>query len=159
MINLWRRRPEPEEAAPDLGPMPSIFEQPPPPHAIRTVTRTPPPTPNPAPFTAAKPAPPGPSVPDRSAGVRPLNNVKPVFPDDMQEAGRSGNVTMSCDISASGTTSNCQVVNVVGGQSFARSALEYVRAARFSPAIHNGVAVPQARHVWNIAFQMAESDE
>ena len=31
MINLWRRRPEPEEEAPDLGPMPSIFEQPPPP--------------------------------------------------------------------------------------------------------------------------------
>ncbi len=143
---------------PPYIPPPDIqIEQPPPPHAIQTVTHAPPPTPNPAPFTAAKPLPPGP--PDHSAGVRALNNVKPEFPPDMEEAGRAGTVTMSCDISAEGTTSNCAVVSVQGGQSFARSALDYVHRARFAPAVRNGTPVPEAHHVWNITYALADSEQ
>ncbi len=77
----------------------------------------------------------------------------------MQEAGRSGHVTMACDISAEGTTSNCQVVSVSGGQSFARSALEFVRRARYSPAVHNGVAVAQAHHTWSIDYNLPDGDQ
>jgi protein TonB len=147
--------PPPQLAAPPPPyiPPPDIqIQQPPPPqnHAITAVTHAPPPTttltPTPAPRTA-------PAAPDQNVSAVPLAAPPLAYPAEMQEEEREGKVTVSCDVDTTGHTSNCGVDRVIGGQQFALSALKYVRAARYSPATHNGVAVPQ-RHTWVIIFRL-----
>jgi protein TonB len=57
-------------------------------------------------------------------------------------------------VDADGGTSNCTVGAVVGGAAFADSALAYVKAARYKPAIKNGVPVAEPHHKFNIVFKL-----
>jgi hydrogenase maturation factor len=65
----------------------------------------------------------------------------------------TSNVSVTCDVHASGMASNCATSNVVVGADFARSALEHIRRARYTPATHNGVAIA-TRHTWIVKFHM-----
>ncbi len=152
-------KPPPPEAPP---PPPPQLVAPPPPYipppdiqiqapaqttAITEVTHTAPP---PGPVVNTQPAPP---APDHDVSARPVQAGPLNYPEDMQEEEREGKVTVTCDVDTNGGTSNCSVGNVVGGASFARSALEYVRGARYAPATHNGVAIA-TRHTWVINFHL-----
>lgn len=133
-----------------------IKEPPPPPPPMR-VTHTKPPKamppvkampPSDAPVSNAPP------VPDHSAGTSPLNHVVPEYPEEMSEEGREGVVSVACDVEPSGETSNCQVVNVKGGEPFAEAALKAVRRSRYAPAVKNGVPVKEYHHLYTITFSL-----
>jgi protein TonB len=72
----------------------------------------------------------------------------------MLDQGREGHVDVTCDVDVDGSTSNCSVTNVTGGQAFADSALEYVKSARYKPRILNGVAVREPHHTFSIGFTL-----
>ena len=95
-----------------------------------------------------------PPVPDHSAGTSPLNHVVPEYPEEMSEEGREGVVSVACDVEPSGETSNCQVVNVKGGEPFAEAALKAVRRSRYAPAVKNGVPVKEYHHLYTITFSL-----
>ena len=84
----------------------------------------------------------------------PLNNVQPVYPPEMEEDNIEGRVTLVCDVETTGMTSNCTVRSVTGGQAFAASALDYVRRARYHPALRNGVPVKELHKVYVIRFRL-----
>jgi len=146
--------PPPKLAAPPPPyiPPPEIqIAQPPPPTPVATVAVVAPPAPQ-APPVARAPA--APSVPDSEVGARAINNVKLTYPPRMLDQGREGQVEVTCDVDADGGTSNCTVGAVVGGAAFADSALAYVKAARYKPAIKNGVPVAEPHHKFNIVFKL-----
>lgn len=99
---------------------------------------------------------PGQGQPDRSAGSRPLNGVKLVYPEDMEAAGKEGRVILSCDVEPDGHTSNCHVVSSSGGSSFREEALHYVNSARYQPATRNGVPVKETGHRYTISFKLGD---
>jgi protein TonB len=146
--------PPPKLAAPPPPyiPPPEIqIAQPPPPTPVATVAVVAPPAPQAPPVARAPVAP---SVPDSEVGARAINNVKLVYPQRMQDQGREGQVEVTCDVDADGATSNCAVGQVQGGQAFADAALNYVRQARYKPAIKNGVPVAEPHHRFNISFKL-----
>ncbi|GBQ29856.1 TonB periplasmic protein [Gluconacetobacter sacchari DSM 12717] len=100
-------------------------------------------------------APIGPPVPDHLAGARPVNNVKLDYPEEMLEENREGRVTVVCDVEQDGTTSNCAVTSVQGGQAFSQAALDYVRRARYQPAVKNGVPIKEFHHPYTITFRLS----
>ncbi|MFT8897885.1 MAG: energy transducer TonB, partial [Acetobacter sp.] len=139
---------------------PKIKVQPPPRPVVRHVTHTPPPTPMPpAKVTPTTPvqAPVGPPVPDHLAGSTPLNHVELHYPDEAQDEGREGHVTLVCDVEPTGTTDNCTVTSVKGGQDFAAAALQYVRKSRYQPATANGVPVKEFHHTYTITFSLSDN--
>ncbi|WP_264801896.1 energy transducer TonB, partial [Acetobacter nitrogenifigens] len=140
---------------PPYIPPPKIQVQPPPQQVIQHVTHTPPPKPMP-PAVAAPPTPGpvGPPVPDHLAGSRPINHVQLTYPEQAEEEGREGKVTVVCDVEPSGETSNCSVTSVQGGQVFAQAALDYVRRARYAPATQNGVPIKEFHHAYTITFSL-----
>ncbi len=143
---------------PPYIPPPEIQIQPPPqPHAIRQVTRTPQP-PSPIPYKAAPPTP-GPAVPDSQVSARPIAGPALEYPPAMQDAQREGRVIVACDVGVDGLTHNCAIQTVLGGAAFGRAALQWVRAARYRPAVHNGVPVPEAHHAFNITFKLNNDDQ
>jgi len=147
--------PPPKLAAPPPPyiPPPEIqIAQPPPPTPVATVAVVAPPAPQAPPVVRGPPAP---SVPDSEVGARAINNVKLVYPPRMQDQGREGKVDVTCDVDTNGATSNCAVTCVVGGQPFADAALAYVTAARYSPAVRNGVPVAEPHHKFSITFKLA----
>jgi protein TonB len=146
--------PPPKLAAPPPPyiPPPEIqIAQPPPPTPVATVAAVAPPAPQAPPVQRAAPAP---AIPDSEVGARAINNVKLVYPPRMLDQGREGRVDVTCDVDADGATSNCVVGNVAGGQVFADAALAYVKAARYKPAIKNGVPVAEPHHTFNIIFKL-----
>src|SRR6201996_3573847 len=146
--------PPPKLAAPPPPyiPPPEIqMAQPPPPTPVAAVAVVAPPAPQAPPVQRAAPAP---AVPDSEVGARAINNVKLVYPPRMLDQGREGRVDVTCDVDADGATSNCVVGNVSGGQVFADAALAYVKAARYKPAIKNGVPVAEPHHTFNIIFKL-----
>ena len=145
--------PPPKLAAPPPPyiPPPEIqIAQPPPPTPVATVAVVAPPAPQAPPVARVV----APSVPDSEVGARAINNVKLTYPPRMLDQGREGQVEVTCDVDADGGTSNCTVGAIVGGQAFADSALAYVKAARYKPAIKNGVPVPEPHHKFNIVFKL-----
>ncbi|GBQ91529.1 TonB periplasmic protein [Gluconacetobacter johannae DSM 13595] len=124
------------------------------------MTHTPPPKAMPpaVPTPPAPNAPVGPPVPDHLAGARPVNNIKLEYPEDMLEENREGRVTVVCDVEATGETNNCAVTSVQGGQAFAQAALDYVRRARYQPAVKNGVPIKEFHHPYTITFRLSNDD-
>ena len=146
--------PPPKLAAPPPPyiPPPEIqIAQPPPPTPVATVAVVAPPAPQAPPVQRAAPAP---AVPDSEVSARPISGGTPKYPPRMLDQGREGHVDVTCDVDTDGTTSNCSVTNVTGGQAFADSALEYVKTARYKPRILNGVAVKEPHHTFSIGFTL-----
>jgi len=146
--------PPPKLAAPPPPyiPPPEIqIAQPPPPTPVATVAAVAPPAPQAPPVQRAAPAP---AVPDSSVSARPIAGPALKYPARMQEQGREGRVDVTCDVDPDGKTSNCTVTSVVGGQVFADAALEWVKAARYKPAIKNGAPVAEPHHTFNIIFKL-----
>jgi protein TonB len=124
---------------------------------MRHVARTPPKQPVAPPTQTAKAPPadtPPNDSPDTTAGTSPLNNVRPVYPPEMEEDNIEGRVTIVCDVEITGMTSNCRVQSVTGGQAFAQSALDYVSKARYRPASRNGVPVREVNKTYVIRFRL-----
>ncbi|WP_048846158.1 energy transducer TonB, partial [Tanticharoenia sakaeratensis] len=146
---------------PPFVPPPKIQIQPPP-KAIQRVTHVKPPVkipPSPLPPAPPSPpsnAPPSPPVPDHIAGATPINGAKVEYPEDMQEENREGVAHVLCDVEADGHTSNCHVTSVTGGHEFAEAALDFVRRARYQPAVRNGVPVREANHPYTITFRLGD---
>ncbi|MFT9387134.1 energy transducer TonB, partial [Acetobacter sp.] len=138
---------------PPFIPPPRIQMPPPPNPPMRHVSHEVPKEPTP-PATRTNPAPPGPEVPDTSAGSVPMNNVQPVYPPEMEDDNVEGRVTLVCDVETTGKTSNCSVQSVSGGQAFARSALDYVHRAQYQPAVRNGQPVKELHKVYVIRFRL-----
>ncbi|GAB6855507.1 energy transducer TonB [Asaia astilbis] len=145
---------------PPYIPPPKIQIQPPPQkHVIKQVTHEKPPAPMPPATVSAPPtpsAPVGPPVPDHSAGASPINGARPVFPEEMLEENREGSVTVACDIGTDGRTSNCEVSNSTGGHAFVEAAMEFLRKARYQPAVTNGQAVVEHHHTLHINFALGD---
>jgi len=149
---------------PDVPPPPKLAPPPPPyiPPPEIQIAQPPPPTPMATVATVAPPAPQAPpvarvvapSVPDSEVGARAINNVKLTYPPRMLDQGREGQVEVTCDVDADGGTSNCSVGAIDGGQVFADAALAYVKAARYKPAIKNGVPIAEPHHKFNIVFKL-----
>lgn len=95
----------------------------------------------------------GEGKPDRSAGSRPINGAQIAYPPEMEEAGKTGRVILSCDVEASGNTSNCKVIEATNG-SFKAEALKYASRARYSPATRNGLPVKEYGHRYTINFKL-----
>ncbi|GAJ28488.1 energy transducer TonB [Acidomonas methanolica] len=154
--------PQMTQPPPPYIPPPKIQIQPPPQkHVIRQVTHVKPPAPMPpatSPSPPAPSAPPGPPVPDHAAGARPINGARPVFPEEMLEENREGSVTVACDISAQGYTSNCTVTNSSGGHAFVEAAMDFLHKARYQPAVLNGQPVVEHHHVLHINFTLGDGD-
>lgn len=93
---------------------------------------------------------------DGSAGSTPLNGAKPVYPPDMQAENVEGRVTAMCDVLPNGTTRNCHIKGVSGGDSFANSAMTYLSKAVFQPAIRNGVPITEFQKVYVIRYRLDE---
>jgi periplasmic protein TonB len=127
----------------------------------------------PAPFAPAQPAktegppstavptpvaptalPAAPSVPDTEVSAKPIAGKPLVYPPRMRDQEHEGSVDFECAIEADGSTSDCQVLNVDGGDDFVEAARNYVQAARYRPATHNGSAVRQAHHRIHIEFRL-----
>jgi protein TonB len=103
--------------------------------------------------------PPGPSTappPDTFAGSVPISGAPPVYPAIAQTRGQQGWVDLDCTVDEGGRTSNCSVVNHQGSNSFIESALSYVAAARYRPAIHNGVPIVEQHHRFHIEFKLSQ---
>lgn len=99
---------------------------------------------------------PGEGPPDRNAGSHPLNGIQKVYPPDMEAAGKEATVIVSCDVEASGYTSNCRVINSGVANSFKQETLRMVRSARYSPAIRHGVPVKELNHRYAIVFKIGD---
>lgn len=113
-------------------------------NAIMAVTTTPPP---PAP-------PPAPAQQDHEVSARPLSAPPLVYPPRMLAEQREGLVTIECTVQPDGTTAGCEVASVKGGYAFADAALDYVKAARYSPRVLNGVPIKEEHHRFNITFAL-----
>ncbi|MFT9265820.1 energy transducer TonB, partial [Gluconobacter potus] len=154
--------PQMEQPPPPYIPPPKI-SVPPPPKAVQRVTHVKPPhpvppspTPSPEPVPAPPQGPPADAVPDHSAGARPINGAQAVYPDEAMEENREGHVTASCDILPTGKTANCTIVSSSGGHEFVESALDFLRRARYQPAVVNGAPVTEHHHVLHIDFTMGD---
>jgi protein TonB len=125
---------------PDYIPPPEIQVTQPPPPQEHVITQTQ--------HTVAAPfeqhAPPAAKVADSGPSSQPaVGSSRPEFPDQYQDSGRSGTVTVSCTIQADGHPSGCSLVNVTGGAAFGSSVMAWLRSgsALYKPAIRNGVAI------------------
>jgi protein TonB len=146
--------PPPKLAAPPPPyiPPPEIqIAQPPPPTPVATVATVAPPAPQAPPVQRAPPAP---AVPDSEVSARPISGGTPKYPPRMLDQGREGHVDVTCDVDTDGSTSNCTVTSVTGGQAFADAALEFVKTARYKPRILNGVPVKEPHHKFSIGFTL-----
>jgi periplasmic protein TonB len=142
--------PPPAIALPDI-----MIEQPPPSPPPPVQQTTPPPVARPHPVAA--PHPPRPAVPDSPVSASAISRGQPAYPPRMLEQDREGRVDVVCDIDVQGVPRNCSVTNVVGGQDFVASALEWLRTtARYKPQIRNGVPVATPRHALNVKFRIAQ---
>jgi periplasmic protein TonB len=157
---------------PVAKPVPKVTTAPPRP-TIQPRHAAPQPAPvQPAPFAAVQPAPTAgppttavpspvapqavaaPSVPDTEVSAKPIAGKALVYPPRMRDQEHEGSVDFDCAIEADGSTSNCQLVSVDGGDDFVDAARNYLQAARYRPATHNGVAMRQAHHKIHVEFRL-----
>jgi protein TonB len=131
-------------------------QQPPPPqtHAIQAVQQT------------AKPvfqqhtAPAAVAAPDvKFSAANIVGGARqPSYPDQYQDSGRPGRVTVDCVIQVDGRPTNCHIVSTSGGAAFASATMQWLTGSnppRYRPESRGGV--PQAsEHSWAITFQPAE---
>jgi periplasmic protein TonB len=135
-----------------------VAEQPTPvqpaPFAAAQPTQTAGPPTTAAPAPVAPPAAAAPSVPDTEVSAKPIAGKALVYPPRMRDQEHEGSVDFDCAIEADGSTSNCQLVSVDGGDDFVDAARNYLQAARYRPATHNGVAMRQAHHRIHVEFRL-----
>jgi protein TonB len=146
----------PPPPPPELAPPPPPFIPPPevniqapvtPTNAIQAVTSVVP---------VAPPAPPAPkpAVVDTAVSARAIDNSLPVYPKRMQDSGREGSVDVECTIDTDGSTSNCTLIEVKGGDAFGESAITWVKTHKYRPATHNGAPVKEEHHRFHIPFTL-----
>ncbi len=145
----------PPPPPPELAPPPPPFIPPPEvniqtpvtqTNAIQAVTTTAPPAPPPPPAPRSE-------VPDQDVSARPIAGNPPVFPPRLLKQGREGYVLVECTVDTTGKTSDCKIDEVHGGDDFGDAAMEYVKQARYHPAVHNGQPVT-IKHQWRIDFHL-----
>jgi protein TonB len=147
----------PPPPPPDLLPPPQVFVPPPEvvvqqqaPVVIQTVTNVAPPPSPPVPHPEAPPAP---VEPDQDVSAKPIAGIPLKYPPRMQQQQREGSAVIDCTVDTTGHPSECKVVDARGGDAFGEAALEFVQAARYHPAIHNGKATTE-KHQWKIDFKL-----
>ena len=143
---------------PYIPPPEILIEQPPPQRPVITaITTIAPPAPVAPPVARPQPVPPAPApVPDSEVSAKPIAGPPLAYPPRMLQAGREGRVDISCDVDATGATSNCAVTGSTGGDTFAEAALAYVQQARYKPAIRNGVPAREPHHTFHIIFTLKD---
>ena len=70
-----------------------------------------------------------------------LEDVRPIYPQAMRDAGAEGIVPLGALIGADGRVSSVRVIGANAHPDFARAAVDAVRQWRFSPTLLNGDAV------------------
>lgn len=94
-----------------------------------------------------------PPAPDRLVSEKPISGPPLAYPLRMQQAGREGEVDVSCLVTTDGSTKDCAVTQSLGGSMFADAALDYAAHSRYQPATRNGVPF-ETRHHWTITFKL-----
>ncbi len=83
---------------------------------------------------------------------------QPDYPDQYQDSGRNGRVTVDCVIQTDGRPTNCHVLKAEGGAAFAAAVNQWLNGSNppvYSPAIRGGK--PQTEeHQWVVTFQAPE---
>ena len=155
--------PPPPPPPPDLAPPPpqayipppEIQVQPPPPtnNAIVAVKTAPTP-----PNFVKTPTPAAPPDETFSAAHVVSGSRSPDYPDQYQDSGRTGKVTVQCTIETDGRPTNCVVLNTVGGSAFTQATLGWLNgshAPRYRPESRGGHPVA-SQHAWAVTFQQAD---
>src|SRR5688500_9596671 len=100
---------------------------------------------------APRPSTGAPQAPVRVGGSvripRRLEEVRPVYPATMREAGLTGVVPLEAVIGADGTVSSVRVLSALAHPDFAKAAVDAVRKWRFSPTLLNGVPIDVVMNV------------
>ena len=154
---------------PDLPPPPPppVMPAPPPPYIPPPdIAITPPPTVTTAITAVSRIAPPStayhpsaPAVADSGPSSNPtIGSSKPDYPQEMDDAQRSGRVTVTCDIEVDGRPTNCNVLSSSGGSAFGQTVMRWLRSGNvhYKPAIRNGKAVRTAAHPLSVTFNTPE---
>jgi TonB family protein len=81
-----------------------------------------------------------------------ITQVRPVYPDDLQQLGLEGMVVMRAVISKEGTVLNPVVVNTSVNPGLAKAAVDAVRQWTYAPTLLNGQPVEVATTI-TIDFQ------
>jgi TonB family protein len=104
-----------------------------------------------APASPQQPSAGGPRAPVRVGGAvrspQRLEEVRPVYPVTMREAGLTGVVPLEAVIGADGSVSSVRVLSALAHPDFAKAAVEAVRNWRFSPTLLNGVPIDVVMNV------------
>jgi TonB family protein len=85
---------------------------------------------------------------------RKLRDVKPVYPESMQEAGREGVVPMEAVIATDGSVAGVRVLSADIHPDFAMAAVDAVRQWRFAPTLLNGTAI-EIRMAVTVSFKLS----
>jgi len=67
-----------------------------------------------------------------------------------------GNVRILCDVDVEGNTAGCIIAMIDGSKPFGDAALEFVHAAKYRPAMLDGVPIAEPAHIFNIRFALAD---
>jgi TonB family protein len=84
-----------------------------------------------------------------------IAQVRPVYPEDLQQTGVEGTVTMRAVISKAGTVLNPVVVNTGVNPGLAKAALDAVRQWTYQPTLLNGQPVEVLTTI-DISFQLGK---
>ena len=101
----------------------------------------------------------GPRAPVRVGGSvrvpRKIEDVRPVYPATMSDAGLTGVVPLEAIIGADGSVSSVRVLSAFAHPDFAMAAVNAVRKWRYSPTLLNGVPVEVVMTV-TVQFELGE---
>ncbi len=86
---------------------------------------------------------------------RKLVDVRPVYPESMQEAGREGSVPIEALIGVDGSVQSVRVLSADIHPDFATAAVDAVRQWQFSPTLLNGKPVEVVINV-TVTFSLAD---
>ncbi len=90
---------------------------------------------------------------DRPFHPVPIAGGAPDYPDAYADEGRSGAVTISCTIQASGFPAGCHVLGVQGGGAFSGAVLKWLGSGRvrYAPILRDGQPIAET-HQWSVTF-------
>jgi protein TonB len=138
---------------PDAVPPPTIeLPTPPPPNnAIVAVQKSV------APPAPPAPRPPAPAQADHSFSAAGIVSGPhdPGYPDQYEDSGKAGKVTVDCVIETDGRPTNCKVLGVTGGAAFGSQTMAWLQRVRYRPEVSGGVP-RRSEHQWVVTFQAPE---